>query len=618
MERLLTKWKNKRGLQGCDSMNGTEYSRRTGSYSTAVIGTWQLLSQNISANTSTIRLYLYGYYGGSTSAGSSVSRATFGCMGVTLFTGSYRWYPGYTLLGYTDITVGHNSDGTFPQTRVGFWSYSYHFQPNQETWGYIPEKALPTIARQANITRADNFNSNGKPYMEFTNPGGFKLNLRLEFAGVNISRNNYYGSGGYTFELTDEERNLLLSKCPNGNSLTVRYVVATFIGSNSETHWSYVDRTMTVVDANPIFSDFQFEDVNSKTLALTGNKLNVIKGYSNVKVTIPAINKAVAQKLATMNKYRFNCGDKSTDITYSEDTSVNGTIANVPNGTFNVYAIDSRNNSTLVTKLANKEIEYTPLTKNSIDIARNNGVSENVTLKINGSIDTVDFGLKSNSIKNAQFRYKSTKSGSEWSTYQDLTLNVSNGNFSYDGLVKGDTESLGFDVANSYEVEVLVEDELSSVTFTDKFGSGTPNIALAKNGVGIMGKYDEEEGGLLQVAGKNILKKIKYSTYEVKTNKIWIDEKPIYRKVYNLTVQNENETDINEPDLIPIIDKCIEIRAIANNSVSITEQYYWGGGDTLNAFVSKDRKQIRVRYGANYPIRPFSLIVIIEYTKTTD
>ena len=271
-------------------MNGTEYARRTGSYSTAVIGTWQLLSQNISANTSTIRLYLYGYYGGGTSAGSTVSKATFGCMGVTLFTGSYRWYPGYTLLGYTDITVGHNADGTFPQTSVGFWSYSYHFQPNQETWGYIPAGAIKQIPRQANITRADNFNSNGKPYMEFSNPGGFKLNLRLEFAGTNISRNTYYGNGSYTFTLTDEERNLLLSKCPNGNSLTVRYVVATFIGSNSETHWSYVDRTMTVVDANPIFSDFDFEDINNKTLELTGNKLNIIKGYSSVKVTIPVIN----------------------------------------------------------------------------------------------------------------------------------------------------------------------------------------------------------------------------------------------------------------------------------------------------------------------------------------
>ena len=35
--------------------------------------------------------------------------------------------------------------------------------------------------------------------------------------------------------------------------------------------------------------------------------------------------------------------------------------------------------------------------------------------------------------------------------------------------------------------------------------SGIPNIALHKNGVGIMGKYDETEGGLLQVAGKKIL-----------------------------------------------------------------------------------------------------------------
>lgn len=504
MEHLLTKWKNKRGLQGCDSMNGTEYARRTGLYSTAVIGTWELLSQNISANTSKIRLYLYGYYGGSTSTGSSVSGTTFGCMGVTLFSGSYRWYPGYTLLGYTDITVGHNANGTFPQTSVGFWSYSYHFKPNQETWGYIPTGSIPQIPRQANITRADNFNSNDKPYMEFTNPGGFKLNLRLEFAGVNISRNNYYGSGAYTFELTDEERNLLLSKCPNGNSLTIRYVVATFIGSNSETHWSYVDRTMTVVDSNPTFDYFEFEDVNERTTSLTGNPQSIIKGYSEVLISIPAANKAITKNYATMSKYRGKIAESTVDIPYNENFKVGGRIKNASSSTITCYAIDSRNNSTSVEKQANSFIDYIPMSKKNISINRENGVSENVILKIGGNYHNINFGAKNNSIKRAQFRYKSTELGAEWSEYQDLSLIVSNGTFSYDGLVKGDTESLGFNVANSYEVEVLVEDELSSVTFTDKFGSGTPNIALSKNGVGIMGKYDEEVGGKGQVSGNPI------------------------------------------------------------------------------------------------------------------
>ena len=85
-------------------------------------------------------------------------------------------------------------------------------------------------------------------------------------------------------------------------------------------------------------------------------------------------------------------------------------------------------------------------------------------------------------------------------------ITTSGNNFSYDGLIKGDTESLGFDVGNSYDIEVLVKDELSEVTFTDTFGSGIPNLALHKNGVGIMGKYDVDEGGPFQIEGRKILR----------------------------------------------------------------------------------------------------------------
>lgn len=134
-------------------MNGTEFARRNGSYSTAVIGTWQLIGQDKGANTSTIRVYLYFYYGGSTSVGSTISGATFGAMGQTFKTGSYRYYPGYTLLGYTDITISHNADGSFPGVSLGFWSYSYHFQPNQETWGSAGARSVPSIPRYANFTK---------------------------------------------------------------------------------------------------------------------------------------------------------------------------------------------------------------------------------------------------------------------------------------------------------------------------------------------------------------------------------------------------------------------------------------------------------------------------------
>ena len=115
----------------------------------------------------------------------------------------------------------------------------------------------------------------------------------------------------------------------------------------------------------------------------------------------------------------------------------------------------------------------------------------------------MNFGKITNSIKSAQYRYR-IKGTNTWSSYNNLTLTIKDNNFSYNGLIKGDTKTLGFNVEHSYEVEVLVKDELSEVTFTDTFGAGIPNIALAKNGVGIMGKYNESVGGKAQVAGNPI------------------------------------------------------------------------------------------------------------------
>lgn len=479
-------------------MNGTEFARVNGSYRTAFIGTYQVLGQDTNGNYTTFRLYGYFYYGGGTQVSSQTSGG-FYLDGTYIYGASYTFGPGYHLLGTKDITVGHNNDGSFPGRYVGISAQSWHMSGSAGGNIYAGN-----ITRQAYVTGATDFNDEGNPRITFTNPAGFRINARLEFAGTVIRRDNIANTGSYTFNLTSAERDLLRSKCPNSNTLTVREVIATCISGTTEAFWSWQDKTMTIVNANPTFSNFEFEDVNSTTLALTGNNQNIIQGFSSVKATIPVEYIATANKYATMSKYSFTCSDAQRDITYSSDSSTNNTIENVKSGVFNVYAIDSRNNSTLVTKNANETIAYNPLVKGNISIARQNGVAEETNLTISGTIDLVDFGDVVNSIQESKYRYKTTDS-STWSNYKNITVSVDNeGNISFSNLIQGDTAD-GFDIGNSYNIEVLISDELSSVTFTANLGSGIPNIALHKNGVGIMGKYDATEGGLFQIEGKKLL-----------------------------------------------------------------------------------------------------------------
>lgn len=478
-------------------MYGTEFARVGGSYSTAYIGTYELLRQE--GNSSVFKLRAYFYYGGGTQVNSSASGG-FYLDGTWVHGGSYSSIkPGYHLWGEKDITVNHNTDGSFPGRYVEISGQSYHIKGS--AGGYL---SAPKINRQATVTSATDFNDETNPKITYTNPGGFRINARLEFAGSIIRRDNIANTGTYTFDLTDEERTLLRQKC-TGNSMIVREVIATCISGETESFWSWQDKTMTIINANPAFNNFDFKDINEKTIALTGNNQNIIKGYSNVQVTIPVVDKAIAKKETTMNKYRFTCGDKADDQSYSDTEDVNLTINGVPNGTFTVYATDKRDNSTPVTKLANKVIEYQPLVKESIETFRNNGVSEEVVLQINGKINIVDFGVKANSIVSALVRYRIAKT-SKWSDVEKIQLEVSNGEFSYNGYITGDLESKGFNISNSYEIEVIVTDELSSVTFTDTFSSGTPNLAYHKNGVSVMGKYDVNEGGPFQIEGRKILR----------------------------------------------------------------------------------------------------------------
>ena len=378
---------------------GTRFAEISGSYSTAYIATYEVIEQSVINNSTKFKLRGYFYYGGGTSVGSATGNG-FYLDDNYIASGNYRYYPGYTLLGEVEITVGHNNDGSFPGRYVGISASSYHM--NGTTGGNL---SAPKINRQATITKANDFNDEQNPYMEFTNPANFKVNLVLEFAGTSIRRDGITGSRDYTFELTEAERKLLRQKCTT-NSLTVRYVVATLVDGTNESLWSWVDKTMYLINANPQFNNFTFKDINSKTTALTSSNQNIIKGYSNVQVTIPVASKAIAKKETTMNKYRFTCGDKADDKSYSDIADVNLTINGVPNGTFTVYATDKRDNSTPVTKLANQVIDYSPLTKISIDAYRSGGVSEEVILQLEGTINVVNFGKVTNSIKTAKVKYR--------------------------------------------------------------------------------------------------------------------------------------------------------------------------------------------------------------------
>ena len=546
---------------------------------------------------------------------------------------------GYTTIGTSEFelqedsdTVYHNADGS-KSIEIGA---NYRDTYKNRNTQYISAVTcnLPSIPRQANILSAPNFNDEQNPTITYENPAGNSvtslqacISLTGSDADVPYRNINKTGDLSYTFNLTASERNTLRSAC-SSNSRTVYFYVKTVIGGN--TYYSRLSRTLSLINYNPTFSDFSYEDVNPTTIALTGDKNKIIKNASNVKVSVSSVQNALPQKNATMSKYRFTCENKSSDFDYSQSGS-NTTINGVTSDKFDVYAIDNRGNSTMVTKFADSLINYEPISKGSISVNRSNGVSKSTTLSFNGTWWNGIFRYETESLRNirvgddlsgktlyfdfpdnihdalynetvmpfdvtvletsknydnqildaygyyslgsevyidvgynnwvyfaqqnsttgnwevinneettqcpsdfgtvtdintsavsypyikissdeptpiyntisATYKYKKTNSNTYVDGTTPLTLTINNNNFSFSGLIAGE-DAEGFDINESYDIEVTVTDELSVVTFNIQLVSGIPHIAYAKNGVSIMGKYDDSVGGALQIEGQPV------------------------------------------------------------------------------------------------------------------
>lgn len=359
----------------------------------------------------------------------------------------------------------------------------------------------------ATITEAPDFTDEANPTIKYTNPFGNNVSTLMaciSLTGVkdDIGYRDINKTGTeYTFNLTEAERNVLRKAASSKNSLSITFFVKTTYGTSI--YYSTVKKTVNIINSNPTFSNFTYQDTNDTTIALTGSNQTIVKGYSNVKGIVSVANKAIANKKAEMDYYRLSIGEQTTEIDYSNTAEVSGTINAVNSNTFSMYAVDSRNNSTVKTITASKYINYSEIAITSITAVRTNSVNSETTLKFSGKIWDGSFGSVSNKIKECYYRYKLTTSNT-WSSNINITPTKSGSTFSFNSIIKGDLAAEGFDIDNSYNIQVFIKDELSnnySNPASFILGPGTPAVAIYKNNVAIGQRYDTSDDSKLQVRG---------------------------------------------------------------------------------------------------------------------
>ncbi len=551
--------------------------------------------------------------------------------------------------------VGHNSDGTKTIYLGGACTGPTETSWEGKTASGGQNVGLDTISRMSSITsfvglpdaQERTNNVEGQFKVEYTRySSAFSDNLVIQYLDrVNTGDwatlrtiQNY--TSGDIFSFTNEELQTLFASAPEQNMVGLQVYLNTYSGQDLIGPSSSVSKMTFIHDNLPIFSDFEFKDVNSTTVALTGDNTVAVKGYSSIEVKIPVADKATPQKGATMSNYTITGVDEP--IPYSDSQAVSTTITNCDIGTFEVNAYDSRTNHTSVTKSATDFIEYEPIYLNistSSVVRTNNNSGDEATLTIRGTIWNDDFGSVTNSITSAIYRLKTTDSQTYVTGTTDITPTINqDGTFVFTGLIRSDNVDYTWNLQDSYDIQIEIADELSDYTINLILNSAIPTISLSKNGVGIMCAYDDSKGGALQIAGEpyamgdtlpiNTVVEYSgntvptgyelvedYSTDEIKTNQVWIDGKSIYRKVLHITSGIAVDTDkyINISSLN--IDNIVDLKGWTHQGgtgFGYISLYFNDGTGHGNKLHTQQGSTIIVY---NHHWAASEIYIIIEYTK---
>lgn len=272
-------------------------------------------------------------------------------------------------LGTWSFALTHGNDGNYNGSASG-WADVYS--------GVVPSVScsfsLPRIKRQALMASANDFTDEENPSMTYIyyDEVDFQVNAYLEVNGTRFKTVEDIGNvGSYTFELTTSERNQLRQLC-TGQSMTVRYGVATLINSQTENYWNYMDRTMTMVNATPTLT-YSVVETNNKVISLLGGSSanTIISNASNLQFTVTP----TTYKYATVTNVTVDDGINPQQ----EDTSPY--VLNLPVRTSNTFSIkvkDSRQYEASQSDTSRTLIDYLAVAINGYSFKRQAPTSSNV------------------------------------------------------------------------------------------------------------------------------------------------------------------------------------------------------------------------------------------------
>ena len=418
-------------------------------------------SQSIPNNNSTITWTLEALGGGNSWYAERTLEVTIAGTPVYSKTNRVERYAGVIATGTTTLTHDSKGEKSFS---IGVRAAVYTSSVNCTGSGNF---TLDTIPRQATILTAPNFNDEQNPTITYSNPAGNNVQtlqacISLTGSADDIEYRDIPKTGSsYTFNLTNEERAVLLRATTTSNSRTVKFFIKTII--NGVTYLSSITKNFSVINATPTINP-TVRDVDGVTTNLTEYDTMFIKYFSDLSYTL----NYQTLKYATYKSCSVVCGSNTL-------TSTTGTFNNIESNTITFSLTDSRNN--VVTKTIELDmIDYIKPTCNletSFELETENTIK--IKLNISGKGWRGNFGTTTINEFYVLYRYKINDG-----EYEDW---IGTGAVSWNGdnTYSIEEEISGLNYLETYTIEAMVIDSLDSDTSEEAIVRAIPVFDWGEN-----------------------------------------------------------------------------------------------------------------------------------------
>lgn len=363
---------------------------------------------------------------------------------------------------WLNYTIGGLSPGTSYNIRTRIK------RSDSQLWtesGYL----YVTTASLPDTGTPNNFNLGSSPTLSIASMSNLSHWYVHTYDGdtlLNDSGNIY--STSTTVDLTDTTLiNQMLARHQNENewNITFKY----YCVSNGVTYTLTQRECKCVIPQGqytPTFNEnnVSYEVTDQQTLNLTGSNKKIIKGISDILITLTP---ASPNGSATMKSYSATSGNSTGNTTNINNPTIS--LTNVSANSVTVQAIDSRNRTTNTNKAFSTFIDYFAPIITSASINRIEGVGTNLVVNITGNYCNWSGLSTTNIMEQVSIQYK-LKSESTYTTISNVNLNIVNNNgiFTITGNITGNH----FNTSEEYDILLTFKDKINNLPYYTSIPTG--------------------------------------------------------------------------------------------------------------------------------------------------